>query len=947
MRIIKAFGAALAVVALLLGVPVALLAWGHPDLLLQVDWATALNRPDDGRVFLGLLSVLAWAAWLVVAATTVAELASALSRGAVSIRLPGTAWLRPVIGALVAAALTPALSVGIPADVATPSLAAVFDVEAAADEGPDASERDSSPVAPVAPDDASSSYVVQHGDELWSLAEQFLGSGERWPIIVAANPGLSHERRLVAGEQLVMPLPAESPAAITATAEPVAEEPVAGVEAATEAEVEAAPLMVTVERGDTLWDLAAQHLGDPERWPEIFDANRSRIEDPDEIDVGWQLAVPAPVAELATPTPAVGTNMQGFVPESPAVRATAEPTPNTEAPAQQATETPEARKAPGASPTSTLQPVPVATQSVGSAAPEAEDAASPSRAATGPHRAALSTVDSPARELLGPMGAVLAAGIFAGVAVRRRLQLNQRPLGRRLPPLDPGPERYWTSLGRIAADADPGYTADARPTEIVLGWVGDEPLPLDLEEARATWIESDEPELASSMVAAALTSLACADWSAGVEVVVVEPEEDWESALDDPRITCIASQEEALAELQALCARRRIEMGSSDLASLRRDADLADAWAPVVFVLTQPVGPDAVDRVRRQLSLGLVGVSVVGSVAPGAALPADSRCIRVDADDEATHDGATFTPQLLPAPARRAVVGLFRASSATDTAPAPWWDATPLPPNVKVLPSTKSESPEDLEMSSWPGASPQPTLLLLGPVELLGYQGIVPTRSVTASLECCAWLLDHPGATPSRMLADMVIADTTRRSNLSRLRAWLGQDADGEPYLPDGYSGQLELHPDVTSDWERFRLLLAGGVNQASTPVLRQALGMVRGAPLQGVDFQWPWAEQMRMDMVGMVADAGAVLCDRALEQDDLATARWAIERAKLAVDDDELIGVRDIQLLALEGDAAGLDNAVRRVTRAARSAGRDLAPDSVQRIQQALHVSVAGLTAT
>ena len=87
MRIIKAAGAAIAVVALLLGVPVALLAWGHPEVLLQVDWATALTRPDDGSVFLGLLSVLAWAAWLVVAATTVAEMASALSLGAVSIRL--------------------------------------------------------------------------------------------------------------------------------------------------------------------------------------------------------------------------------------------------------------------------------------------------------------------------------------------------------------------------------------------------------------------------------------------------------------------------------------------------------------------------------------------------------------------------------------------------------------------------------------------------------------------------------------------------------------------------------------------------------------------------------------------------------------------------------------------------------------------------------------------
>ena len=935
MRITKRVGAALAVALLLLGVPGALLAWGHPETLLQVDWSTALTRPDDGRVFLGLLAVLAWVAWLVVAATTIGELASALSRGAVSIRLPGTAWLRPMVGALVAAALTPVVAVGMPTDMATPSLAAVFDVEAAADEGPDEAGPESSPAVSAA---TSATYVVQPGDELWSLAEQFLGSGEKWPIIVAANPGLSHERRLVAGERLVMPLPAEPAAASTAAPEPVAEEPVADSETTSEA----APVFVVVERGDTLWDLAAQHLGDPERWPEIFEANRDQIADPDQIDIGWRLAVPVPVVEPVAPAPA--EEAEAPAPSGPSGN---EATPSTSLPAADSSPTTESAQVPAAiptptsaaSPTPTVQPATVATE------PAAE--ASPGRAASGPHRAALSAVDSPARELLGPVGAVLAAGIFAGVAVRRRLQLAQRPLGRRLPPLEAGEQRYWTSLGRVAAEHGP--EPDARPTEIVLGWVDDEPLPLDLEEARATWIESADPELATGMVAAALTSLACADWSAGVEVVVVEPEDDWETALDDPRIRCIASLEEALAELQALCARRRIEMGSSGLPTLRRDPDLADAWAPVVFVLSQPVEAEAIEGVRRQLSLGQVGVSVVGSIAPAAVLPTDCHGIRIDAEDDATtlHDGVRFTPQLLPAPARRAVVGLFRASSAADTEPAPWWDDTPLPPNVKVLPSTKSEPPEDLDMSSWPGASPQPTLLLLGPVDLLGYQGIVPARSVTASLECCAWLLDHPGATPSRMLADMVIADTTRRSNLSRLRAWLGNDADGEPYLPDGYSGQLELHPDVTSDWERFRLLLAGGVNQASTPVLRQALGMVRGAPLAGVDFQWPWADQMRMDMVGMVTDAGAVLCDRALEQGDVVTARWAIDQAKLAAADDELIGVRDIQLLAFEGDTAGLDQAVRRVTRAARVAGRDLAPESVQRIQQALHVSVAGQTAT
>jgi DNA-binding SARP family transcriptional activator len=56
----------------------------------------------------------------------------------------------------------------------------------------------------------------------------------------------------------------------------------------------------TVRRGDTLWEIAGQWLGDPRRWPEIYQLNRGRhwphvggtLSDPDLIHPGWVLDLP-------------------------------------------------------------------------------------------------------------------------------------------------------------------------------------------------------------------------------------------------------------------------------------------------------------------------------------------------------------------------------------------------------------------------------------------------------------------------------------------------------------------------------------------------------------------------------------------------------------------------------------------------------------------------------
>ena len=48
----------------------------------------------------------------------------------------------------------------------------------------------------------------------------------------------------------------------------------------------------TVQRGDTLSKIAADQLGDAERWHELFEANRALINDPDKISPGQVLVLP-------------------------------------------------------------------------------------------------------------------------------------------------------------------------------------------------------------------------------------------------------------------------------------------------------------------------------------------------------------------------------------------------------------------------------------------------------------------------------------------------------------------------------------------------------------------------------------------------------------------------------------------------------------------------------
>jgi nucleoid-associated protein YgaU len=56
---------------------------------------------------------------------------------------------------------------------------------------------------------------------------------------------------------------------------------------------QAGPRIYVVQKGDTLSKIAKQFYGNTTDWRRIYEANRDRIKDPDVIQPGWKLEIPA------------------------------------------------------------------------------------------------------------------------------------------------------------------------------------------------------------------------------------------------------------------------------------------------------------------------------------------------------------------------------------------------------------------------------------------------------------------------------------------------------------------------------------------------------------------------------------------------------------------------------------------------------------------------------
>lgn len=955
MRWLRGVGALAVLAVVILGAPFALSAWGRPPAGLA-----SLARPEDGSVLLAVLTIAGWLAWGAFLLATLAEAVRLGGRRHRALRLPLLGGLQELSAGLLVAVL--ALAPGVAA-TGGPEVPPSATAEAVPPPAAD-------PVVAATSADPADVHLVEPGDDLWTLSARVLGDGGRWRELVAANPEVLRDptERLAPGTRLVLPTSARRQ-----------------------------PRAVTVRRGDTLSGLALEHLGAAERWPQIAEANHELITDPDHIEVGWRLVIPGAAtlsrrverdrareeapsdAEPADPpAPGDAPDRSG----NPASTPTEAGLPThvaaqTGAPQTGAPQT-------GASQTGAPQ------TSQGAAAAEAEPTADPALAL--PLLGSLGTLAAAAiigvvetRRFLRlrerPVGRRLvppeqsAARLRAALAIHRQpdrlaaLDAALRAVGRHCHDTGvPLPDLERVLVGRVrirlewAHPAGPppaGFTGDAEhweasvaappdaadhpcpyPGVVSLGSTADDDLVLvDAERSRVLGVATGDAELGRSALAAMGVELACAPWSDAVRLVAVGSDAGLIALAGGDRVEVLPGVPEAVEYLRGLLGGRRSALRDEPLALLRVDPDRADAVAPVVFCMLDDV-PAALAGELDDLLAG----PAAGLVALLATRPTEDARWEVGGDVDQPRGrlagvGEPLRVHAIGESTRVGVSRLFRAADSEATAIAPWWrDPGTAGDNVLALPQRAPREGDPVDIVRLVPATDHPHVLLIGPAELRGAAGAEPVRSRQQLVELCAWLLEHPGSTATAMAAGLMVAESTRRSNLSRLRAWLGEAPDGAAYLPDAYSGRVLLHPGVTSDWHQLQVLLAPGVNGVGDGTLVAALELIRGAPLaDAAPTQWHWAEELRTDVSCALRDVGLVLTGRALERGDIDLARWAASRALVVAPEDEQLLCARIRTELRASNTTEVARLVNQVTRQARVLGVDLLPETVALCQQAL----------
>ncbi|MER5402247.1 hypothetical protein [Streptomyces sp. NPDC002599] len=237
-----------------------------------------------------------------------------------------------------------------------------------------------------------------------------------------------------------------------------------------------------------------------------------------------------------------------------------------------------------------------------------------------------------------------------------------------------------------------------------------------------------------------------------------------------------------------------------------------------------------------------------------------------------------------------------------------------------------------------------PEIRVLGPVEV---DGVAHTGHGPRSAQLAALLYFRPARSADVLCAAMdpvsPWSPATLNARLQGLRRALGNDSNGDPYVPRRRNGDTpyRLADGVRCDWTRFLQLaeraLPHGPN--GLPDLEEALSLVRGRPF---GTRAPaWAQPYQQEMITRIVDVAhtvSTLRTAKGPHHDLGAARKAIATG-LDVDETAELLYRDLMVLeSAAGNRGGLHTVIARIQQVNAALDCCLETETEQLINELLH---------
>jgi DNA-binding SARP family transcriptional activator len=972
-RLTRAVGALALLIALVIGVPVALVILvGLPLPTALPAWSTVLASLRGGDIpdliLVKTLACIVWVAWAQLTVAVCWEVGVNVPRLSVGKpKRPAPPLVNRHLGSfaanIVGAVLVLSISTRtLPTAGLLPAPAPITATMPAAEVRP------ASPATPPARAGGFPKWVVQPGETLWGITERSTGNPDRLAELIDLNSDqVTRPRDVRAGMVLRLPpdatvpidrqLPVVTPAA-------------------------AAPLEHTVEPGENLWSISAGALRTPTDptpsdreiapyWETVIAANSPPISDPNLIYPGEEVLLPPTGAQIAA-TPA--TTPPAATPPTPAT------TPSTPAGAPPTEIAPTVAPAAPSGPADRRQQPPAesATAFPGWAAPAGLTGATllatwatieaRRRRSYRLRRAKGGSVMPPPDPTIAPTTIAVVANTDTDTidrldtALRHlaatdgpflpRPQLMLRHRDREIEVflaqgIETAPEPWVARAGgqiwALAPDADlPEHpeVAPPCPALVQLGACDDgAELYADLEALGMLGVTG--PPEAVRQISRALTATLVVSPAARQCRILTYGFDPY--GLDDQaptRLFVAPTLDAVIAEAQAT-ARPIVAILAEDArigSSFRLRAVIPEeGWAPaIVIVAGSPLSEDEAATLAALAGAGGQGAAVT--------IAGAETTWTLEADEPAgwwrlRPIGLRVQPVSLAADELRDIAGFLAEA-----------DAEPLAVNVR-RPPLDMRTPID---AAGIGAAPQAEtrtnggfrerdwrvmVRLLGPADLVNRDGRSAAGERDQTVELLAWLVTHrdtatrAGATEALWAGRRVEPQTLYNvvsSARNLLHSLAGEPPDGGEWIP-GRREQLLLHSAVVSDYDLLldRLAYARRAGPAdAAAVLADGVDVMRGVPLQGAEWQWADDQSVRSRLAVQAVEMATQLATLRLQAGDMRGASDASELGHAVIPFHDECTALAIQALAAAGNRPAALAKYDDYERQAMSRGEAIAPE-------------------